>query len=94
MSIKVTRTIQVVCVVLVALSLIGMLYSGGDPRLIGRAGETIGFSVAIFVLTTILRVVSDVGEKLLLAAGYRKPYEKNDGVAAMTPRNPSLDVNG
>jgi len=82
MSVIVTRTIQIICLLLIVLSIGGIVYSGGNDQTIGRAGETLGFAVVIFLLTTILRVVSDAGEKLLLAMGFKKnESEKNQAAS-------------
>lgn len=72
MSVIVTRTIQIICLILIVVSIFGIIYAQGNEQLIDRAGSTLGFALVIFLLTTILRVVSDLGEKLLSSAGYRK----------------------
>lgn len=86
MSVIVTRTIQIICLILILVSFFGIIYAQGNEQLIDRAGSTLGFSLIIFLLATILRVVSDAGEKLLLAAGYRK--EDKNRLGARQETNP------
>lgn len=72
MSVIVTRSIQIVCLILAVVCLFAILHSGFDSQVIGIAGAIIGFSVMIFLLAAILRVVSDAAEKVLLTLGYRR----------------------
>ena len=81
MSVIVTRVIQIVCLLLSVICFFAILHSGFDSQVIGIAGSIIGFSVMIFLLASILRVVSDAAEKVLHSLGYRKE-EKTTAASA------------
>lgn len=82
MSVIVTRGIQIVCVLAVALSLFAIAGSNFNPEVMNAGALVIGFSIMIFLLATILRVVSDAAEKVLFSLGYRKE-EKATAAAAV-----------
>lgn len=72
MSVIVTRSIQILCLFIAGIAVFAIFGSKFDAQVVPEAGSVIGFCVVIFLLATILRVASDVGEKLLLSSGYRK----------------------
>ena len=78
MSVAVTRTIQIVALLIAALSLFGILGSRGDVQLIAGWGAALGVAVVIFLLAAILRVLSDVSEKVLGSMGYKREEKREE----------------
>lgn len=73
MPVAVTRTISITAIVVgvVAFSLMCGYLQESDFVAARSAGTCFGACIVIVLLTTMIRLVADIGEKLLLAAGYR-----------------------